>query len=226
MVRSKFSGTLAPIFVAWLAILLAGLFTSFGCSTPGKQIAVLGSTPLDSATPAVQSSVTPTPAPAGTPVMGHITLISDHDYTTEAERKKIAEAEILLNRIFQSACFFDALANRKLVQTEGRTPVEVATHLQSLSGQLPVQIYYRCWGRWPCTSAVAYRDVGSDIIHLNRAYFTLKLESIEWASTLGHEGVGHVLGGYGHDFKATTRRPYSVPYSINYAIEKCGKELK
>lgn len=171
-----------------------------------------------------------TPAQTPEPVSGHVTLKPVEYYTTLLERKKIKEAEELLNKIVQSQCFFETMSHRALIQTKGLTANEVARHLQSLRGELPVEMYFRCMRRGlRCpvpTSAVACRNPPQATIHLNKAKFSTSISTLEWASTLGHEGLGHSLGEYEHDFYPNPQRELSVPYSINYALEKCGKEIK
>jgi hypothetical protein len=203
------------------------LFLQISCAlAPEKSIAVLGESQLQP--PA--ASPTPLPITSPSPASGYITFKPTDYYSTVAERKKIKDAEVLMNKIVQSQCFYEAIDRRALIQTDGRTSHEVAKHLQGLRGDLPVEMYYRCMRRGlRClapTTAVAYRQPPAATVHLNQAYFYTGLDTLEWASTLGHEGLGHSLGNYDHDFKWTSQRVLSVPYSINYAIEKCGKEIK
>jgi hypothetical protein len=139
-------------------------------------------------------------------------------YTTPAERAKIRAAGLKAAQVIQSKCFADFMSKRALIQTNGRTPPEVAAHLQSLSGAVPVKMYYRCMhfglGCPVPTSAVAYRPLGQQEIDINRAHFTTDLSNCYWARTFAHEGDGHLLGGYDHDFNWSPSRSYSVPYSI------------
>jgi hypothetical protein len=128
-----------------------------------------------------------------------------------------------MNKVIQSDCFKNFISQRALVQTNGKTAAQVAAHLQSLTGVIHANMYYRRMG-FLGTSAVAYRQPPSTDINLNRAYFVVTLDTCEWASTVAHESVGHSLGGYDHDFNATAQRPFSVPYSINAAFDACCKE--
>ena len=137
-------------------------------------------------------------------------------YSTPSERIKIKKAGELLNRVVASACFKDFMAARKLIQTNGRAPSEVATHVQGLTGIVPVKMYYRRF-----TSAVAYRQPPSMEINLNRKAFWPDLDDCEWGSTLAHESLGHSLGGYDHDYKWNAQRDFSVPYSLNAAFDAC-----
>lgn len=163
--------------------------------------------------------VTTSPVPAGT---AYVTFAPVEYYSTPAERTKIKSAELVLNRTIQSACFRDFMAGRKLIQTNGRTPAQVAAHLQSLTGTVPVNMYSRCLGAWPCTSAVAYRQPPSMAINLNRNAFYPSMTDCAWAKTLGHESLGHSLGGYDHDYDWSPSRSFSVPYSIGGADKAQG----
>jgi hypothetical protein len=163
------------------------------------------------------------PQPSPTPQKG-IVLVPVN--ASKEESAKIKDAEKLINQIVGTKCFYDTLAGRQLVQTDGRTPAEVASHIKSLSGTIKVNMYYRCMSfGFKClapTSAVAYRDPPATDVYMNRAYFYVQMSALEWASTLAHEALGHSLGNYDHDYNPTDRRPYSVPYSIGFVIEKCG----
>jgi hypothetical protein len=144
-------------------------------------------------------------------------------YSTKEERVIIAKAGKLANQVFQSECFKEFISKRKMIQTEGRSSPEAAAHLQSLAGVVPVVMYYRRMG-FLGTSAVAFREPPSKTINLNRAHFWSGLPLCEWASTMGHESIGHSLGEYGHDYRWSASRDFSVPYSINAAFEACCKE--
>jgi hypothetical protein len=65
-----------------------------------------------------------------------------------------------------------------------------------------------------------YTEPGANWIKLNRKYHSGASICSE-ASNLKHE-LSHKVK-YGHDYKATQTRPYSVPYSINAAFKKCCK---
>lgn len=150
---------------------------------------------------------------------GEITLTPDQYYSTEAERKAIAAAQIKLNEIKNSKCFEDFITARKMIQTGNRTSEQVAKHLKAISGNVKVNMYYRRF-----TSAVAYRQPPSMEINLNRNYFHPSMDICkEWASTIGHESLGHSLGDYDHDYNWSPERDYSVPYSINQAFTHCCK---
>lgn len=154
--------------------------------------------------------------PSGTP--GKIQFAPVEYYTTKAERLKIASAGQKLNEVVQSQCFHDFMASRKLIQTHGLTPEQVALTLQRTSGTVPVKFYYARF-----SSAVAYRSPPAMEININRKYFGSTSPDCELASTFGHESLGHALNGFDHDYKWNAQRDFSVPYSINAAFTKCCK---
>lgn len=135
-----------------------------------------------------------------------------------------AKAMKRMNEVVQSKCFYDFIANRKLIQTNGKTPVEVAKHLQSLMGTIPVKFYYTPMRNvyHPLgTSAVAYRMPPSFQININTAYFGEQSNMCEISGTYAHESIAHTLGGYDHDFNPSPSREFSVPYSVNAAFSAC-----
>lgn len=171
---------------------------------------------------------TPTPTPAGTtqPVdvgVANVKLVPQ-SMATKDEVAFLAKAEKKMNEVIQSKAFFDFMLNRNLVDTNGKTPREVAAHLQGISGTINVKYYFtKMKSRFNPfgTSVVAYRKPPSNDININRAYYDPSYSSVcEFAGTLAHESVCHSLGGYDHDYYDTTERPFSVCYSINTAFEK------
>lgn len=138
--------------------------------------------------------------------------------TTDLESKLIAEANSKLTDIVRSECFSNFLKDRPMIQTEGKSNKQVIDHLVSLSGVIPMKMYYKRF-----TSAVAYTVPPDLTIYFNRKYFNKNTSSCDWASTMAHEGYGHALGGYVHDYKYSKARDFSVPYSLNFAIEACCK---
>lgn len=158
---------------------------------------------------------TPSVTPSETPnKFGFVSFRAE--VATDAEAKIIAEAAGKLATVIRSDCFRDFLVSRKMIQTEKRTPEEVYNHLVGLSGDIKVKMYYKRF-----TSASAYTEIGSDTINLNRKFYFTKLPVCEWSSVLAHEGYGHAIGKYTHDFYYSDSRNYSVPYSLNSAVEHC-----
>jgi hypothetical protein len=144
-------------------------------------------------------------------------------YATKSEKEKIRLAGEKINEILGSECALSVFQRTKMIDTEGRTNSGVYQHIYSLSGEVPVKMYYRCFGRFPCTSAVAYRVPPYDTINLNRAVFSSRASVCKFASTMSHEGIGHALGEYGHSYKFTKDREFSIPYVLNKVIDQCCK---
>jgi hypothetical protein len=177
--------------------------------------------------PAPQPSASPSPlaSPSLPAQPGNIQFKPVDYYTTVAQRAKIKRAGALVNQVLQSECAKRWLTARKMIDTDGMHSAAVAENIKSLIGVVPVEMYSRCLGSWPCTSAVAYRNVGSPTIHLNSRAFELSDPDVMWARTMAHEGAGHALGGYGHSFKWTPQRDYSVPYSLGGSTDAHGGDL-
>jgi hypothetical protein len=202
-----------------IGLLLYGVGTLIGLKlvqAGGRGRATPSPTPSVTMSPSPQPSAYPQPGP------GNVRFEPVTYYSTVAERAKILSAGRKADQVIQSDCFRNFMSSRKLIQTNGRTPEQVAAHLQSLKGVVPTEMYSKCLGIWPCTSAVAYRNVGSDTIHLNRNAFYPSMSDCAWAATLAHESLGHSLGGYDHDFNWSPSRSYSVPYSMGGADKTQG----
>lgn len=200
-------------------ILLASLI--FSCqpvlNTPAFGRAARRPVVVSTPTPAASPVIITSPTPSASPVMtaGKVEFKPVDYYTTKAQRLKIIKAAVKMNEVVQSKCFYDFLSKRKMIQTNGRTPEQVAKHLQSLSGVIPVEMYDPGW----FSKAVAYRQPPGLTIHLSYRYFYVEMDDCEWASTMAHESLGHSLGEYDHDFDWSPSREFSVPYSITHAFE-------
>lgn len=171
----------------------------------------------------------PLPEPSPMPITNPSTLVPGSGfsfepvtyYTTQVERSKISQAALKGRLVVMSKCFGDFMHGRALIQTGGKSNDQVVEDIRRANLHIPVEMYSRCLGVWPCTSAVAYRSPPSPTIHLNRNAFNLSKSDCEWASTIHHE-ASHVLG-YEHDYNWNAQRDFSVPYSINKAFTACCK---
>ena len=103
---------------------------------------------------------------------------------------------------------------RQLQDTHKKS-AEVVQDLRTRTVEIHLVTYYK---RFSKVHGYTYPDVNK--IWLNRKYHSGASLCSE-ASNLAHE-LSHKLG-YGHSFKATQSRPYSVPYSINAGFTKCCK---
>ena len=164
------------------------------------------------------------PSAAMVTALGRVEFVPVADGASDAEVRAIATAAEIAYLVKISDCFRRFMSTRRLIDTNGRTPGEVASHLQQLSGTIPVALYFRCLaGSRDCaspTSPVAYRQPPDNTIYLNRAYYDLArgdFDIYELAGSLAHEAIGHALGRYDHSYEWTPHRDWSVPYSISGA---------
>ena len=177
----------------------------------------------------------PTPAPTAypqtTPVPGKLVFHPLKGYATEQEKALIAQAQDAANRTIQGDCFRNWMSSQKMNNTNGRTAAQVAAHLQGLSGEIVVRMYYRSLKE---TSALASAYVGGMIVGsgrvhqvmLNSAYFTGAQTPCRWAATLGgHEGLGHSMGGYGHSQEWTRSREDTIPYLLSGRKQVYGGDV-
>lgn len=161
--------------------------------------------------PSIEPIVTPSPE---IPLKsGGVTLVPDEYYTTKDERILIAKAEKKMNEVVQSNCFYNFMAKRKMIQTNGKTPEQVASEFVSAKGTIPVQFYYSRF-----TSTRAYRQPPSNTIHINRKFIGPDSDLCEVAGTFAHESIGHSLLNYEHDMQWSASREFSVPYSSDHAF--------
>lgn len=139
-------------------------------------------------------------------------------YATAQEAEMIRKAGEKLNETVKTQCFHDYLSRRAMIQTKNLSSQEVADQISILSGLVDVSMYFNRWSK-----AMAYREPPQLKINLNRKYFTASKSLCHWASTMGHEALGHALGNFEHSFRWTKERDYSVPYSIGSAVDTCCK---
>lgn len=138
-------------------------------------------------------------------------------FSTPQERELIAKAAEKVNDTVRSGCFEVFILTARLIETNGRNNPEVLEHIRGMVDKVPVKIYTK-WG----SSAIAYRQPPEKTINLNRSFFNSKKSPCRWAATMAHESLGHSLGNYGHSYKWTVEREYSVPYKLGGAVEKYG----
>lgn len=129
---------------------------------------------------------------------------------SEFDRIKASTAK--LNEVIHSSCFRDELSNMKLIQTNGKTPAQVVESLTNAEIVIETQMY------WTLNRVLGYTLPNVNKEWINRRYL-MKWSVCDLGSLLAHE-TSHKVG-YDHDYKTTKNRPYSVPYSVNRAFEKC-----
>jgi len=140
--------------------------------------------------------------------------------------KKLESAKIKVIQVLKSPEFKQMILNHEyagvktFVQNNNLTNDQVYTKImegaESLNGlvdyemDLKVQMYYS----WK--AVVGYTTPNIDKIFTNSKFYNVNSEC-RVGSNLVHEW-SHKLG-FGHDFKQTKRRPYSVPYALNRIFE-------
>lgn len=133
---------------------------------------------------------------------------------TKEEAARIAESTLKVNEVFAGQCFKDAIRNRAMIQTEGKSADQVASHLTSTHITVSTETY------WTLRRVLGYTLPNQNKIWINRRLM-FRWNTCDLGSLLAHESSHKA--GYGHDFRPTKRRPFSVPYSVNYAFDLCCK---
>lgn len=170
---------------------------------------------------------TPTPAPTNPPLPVELGVVNvkliPTDGLKDYEITLVKKAQAKMNQVVQSQCFYDYISNRKMIQTNGMTPKQVAEFLQNMKGDVPVAFFYKAmrtrfnpFG----STVVAVRYPPSPQINFNRAYYGEDSDLCEFSGTAFHE-TSHSLGDFEHEYYETPTRVYSVPYSINAAFNNC-----
>lgn len=153
-------------------------------------------------------------SPTPPPTVGGVTFIPDSKNKEEIMLVTVASDKV--NETIQGDCFKKFMLERNLIQTKGQSNEQVVQTLRSAKGTIKVK-FYKKW----MSSEIAVRYPPSSDINFNRNFWTGITNVCKWASTLAHEGLGHVLGDYDHDFRYSKSRDFSVPYSINFAFDAC-----
>lgn len=205
--------------IAFLLSFAACLIFNDRADAHGKRAPAPIASPETSPTPSPMASNKPEPAtnPSVLAPSGHVTFEPVEYYTTPAERIKVMHVEAFVNHTIHSQCFREFMIKQPLTWTNGRTPTQVADHLQGLSGVVPVKFYFARF-----SSAIAYRQPPSMEININRKYLGVTTPDCQLASTFAHESLGHSLGGYDHSFNWTREREDTVPYVMGGRKDQYG----
>jgi len=130
------------------------------------------------------------------------------------ENAMLLEAAGKLNFIVKTQCFKEEIMKRDLIQTGGKSNIEVYKSLIHSNITVDIEMY------WSIKKVLGYTYPNVMKEWINRRY-AKSWGICELASLLAHE-TSHKVG-YGHDFYNTKSRQYSVPYSINHAFTICCK---
>lgn len=173
--------------------------------------------------PAPEQTVTPTPTATASPVQATgETVTFTCKVCNASEKAMLPKMQKLLNEVKNSKCFaerfIDPKYRSKLVQTDGLTREQVVSKLQTTVVKDIPLVFYKP-GLFQSKSVIGYTIPGSPEIYLNRNFRGGSWGICAEVSNELHE-ASHKMG-FGHDYKATAQRPYSVPYTVNYAVDSC-----
>jgi len=157
----------------------------------------------------VENEISDTVEPSGPSLfltVGKCTNCTDDQY------KKIKDAVVKTNEVVASQCFRNVMESRPLIQTNDMSPSQVVNALIHGNITVDTEMYYTF------KRVLGYTIENVHKIWLNRKYM-MSWNICDLSSLLGHENSHKV--GFGHDFKATSRRVNSVPYSVNAAFKEC-----
>jgi hypothetical protein len=149
-----------------------------------------------------------------------------------AERTKLDGAMKLLGDVLNSREFRDAVLASKFDGKPGfasdtRSPQEVYATIRAAKenytsqadGEVDLNVNLESFS-WFQRKVVGYTTPSSDTITTNRRFFS-GFDQSEIAGHLAHEWLHKI--GFDHDFNATARRPFSVPYELGELIEKLAQ---
>ncbi len=197
-------------------LLISALFSA--CST--VKVAD-NKVPFPTATPIAS---TPIATLGSTPLKENITFKCSNCTPLEAQR--ILNAQHMMNAEVKTQCFHDSFTDPNspdLVQTNGFTPEQVVSTIRFFVSQdIPIEMYYEK------TNVSGFTYENDPVLHFNRWFRTDQdYDDGEWsdvyeASNIMHESTHKA--GFDHDFNRTYRRPNSVPYRSNKAIEDCASK--
>lgn len=206
----------------------------------GRWISSLFRRPVPPAprTPSTPAPTTPAPTTPTRPVdvfepgapmrvsLGKVTGYS------AAERQKLDKATQLMGNVLNSKEFRDAVlsadfAGKPGFASEARSPQEVYATIRAAKenytaaadGEVDLNVNLENFS-WFQRNTVGYTTESSDTLTTNRKFFS-GFEPNELAGHLAHEWL-HKLG-FEHDFKATARRPDSVPYELGDLVERLAR---
>lgn len=142
------------------------------------------------------------------------TLSSDMDSNTAAETARIPLIENALNDFIHDDYFLKYFVDPKngldLNQTNGMTALDTVSFIRKSSYHLVISFY------WEDTDVIGYHYPDENIIYCNRKFHDIYSITDEMSNVL-HEAL-HAIN-FQHDFDPTDRRPNSVNYKANSAVE-------
>jgi len=174
---------------------------------------------------------TPTPTPSASPTGTPEVLPNELRYSykcaetcTAKEVATVARVETLIQKFIDSKCFEDAWHSfKRIEQSNGLNADGIIKKVRESSVKnIPLVFYWPTWRQ--SKSVIGYTYEGSPEIYLNRSFRQASYWN-DWAEASNefHETLHKI--GFDHDFKVTERRPYSVPYLGNRAVEFCEGKI-
>ena len=139
------------------------------------------------------------------------------------DRGMVKLAQVLNSREFKDAVLGHTFQGKPGFASDARTPAEVYAVIRAakenftaaVDGEVDLNVELRSLS-WFQRGVVGYTTPSSDTVTTNRRFYS-GFDETDIAGHLGHEWL-HKLG-FEHDFKATARRPHSVPYALGELIE-------
>lgn len=191
--------------------------------TPNSSLGYAKKHPAPTPAPVASATPSPTATPAIESGKPRFTFKCGSGCTT-AEVKRIADTQALIQKFIDSKCFEDAwLSFKRIEQSNGLKAQGIIEKIRAASVKdIPIIFY------WPTLfqskSVIGYTYPDQPEIYLNRRFRNDTTWTV-WseASNLFHESLHKI--GFDHDFNATERRPFSVPYLGNRAVEMCEGKL-
>jgi len=152
------------------------------------------------------------------------------DNFTPARRSKLDQAVALMAQVLSSPDFAADVLKYPFMDDSGLTNEGILTKLSAGAELLdPVadqecdlylKIYWPSWfKKW---SVIGYGYANERTIYCNGYWFD-RMTIAEIAGNLAHEWCHKA--GFEHDFRATNRRPNSVPYAIGNLVEHYAKKF-
>lgn len=154
---------------------------------------------------------------------------------SSSELVKVHSAADILERTVNSPEFRSAITNhtyqgqKTFVQNNGLSNEQIYEKILTGAEMLKPEINHTIdlnltiyWSSWFSRGTVGYTYPDTLRIWVNRRHFQY-FEPRSVAANMMHEWMHKI--GFDHDFKSTSRRPYSVPYAVGELVIKTAQQL-
>lgn len=156
----------------------------------------------------------------------------DHRSFTPKESLRLEEARTILETICNSDLFKEKFLSAdfhgETSKWKNKSNLEIYNHFMSGAEVLQPEIDSEAdidltiFNPKPWSGTVGYTYKNTIRQWINRKFFW-SLKIFQVAGNIVHEW-GHKLG-FGHDYKRTKRRPFSICYQLNRIIKECYYEM-